>query len=455
MILNILKYISPSLSDIPKPKLIALSLLGLSYLCIFFLQKPEYFLTDDLDFFLGIIFAPYIIRKVESTPNYRFFGWSILLLVILFFWRSNTFYFFAFGFGMLYLLESFFYKINSLAILLLVACSAVFRHVANIWTFSIRLEMTNITGRALSFLGFPTEVSGNIIYMDGQPFSVAPACMGLDMLVTGFVLALLILAYFERKYTVTTPLWKASIFCGIALGLTIFSNLIRLSSLVIFKIMPDNWMHDALGILSLVVYMLLPFFLMMRFFYGKDKTTIATSKEPNSHSLFSNFKILIASHLLLISLLFWTGRQFSNPLKMVDTSFDKIEMDGFEKTINEVGVLKLENDSLLIYIKPPVHIFQGTHDPRFCWKGSGYELSKIEQKRFGEHDIYTAILSKGDDQLFTAWWLDNGAEKIIGEWEWRQKMMQGEKGFRMVNITSMDVDFLGKEIPKWLALQLF
>jgi hypothetical protein len=33
--------------------------------------------------------------------------------------------------------------------------------------------------------------------------------------------------------------------------------------------------------------------------------------------------------------------------------------------------------------------------------------------------------------------------------------MQGEKGFRMVNITSMDVDFLGKEIPKWLALQLF
>lgn len=144
MILNILKYISPSLSDIPKPKLIALSLLGLSYLCIFFLQKPEYFLTDDLDFFLGIIFAPYIIRKVESTPNYRFFGWSILLLVILFFWRSNTFYFFAFGFGMLYLLESFFYKINSLAILLLVACSAVFRHVANIWTFSIRLEMLGL-----------------------------------------------------------------------------------------------------------------------------------------------------------------------------------------------------------------------------------------------------------------------------------------------------------------------
>lgn len=453
--MNILKKIPPTLSDFPKPKLIALLILGLGYICIFLLQKPEYFLTDDLDFFLGIIFAPYIIRKIEGTPNYRFFGWSILLLAILFFWRSNTFYFFAFGFGMLYLLESFFYKINSLAVLLLIACSAVFRHVANIWTFSIRLEMTNITGKALSFLGFPTEVNGNIIYMDGQPFSVAPACMGLDMLVTGFVLSLLILAYFERKYIVTTPFWKASIFCGIALGLTIFSNLIRLSTLVIFKIMPDNWMHDALGILSLVVYMLLPFFFLMRFFYRKNKTTIATSKEKNSHFIFSNFNILIASHLLLISLLFWTGRQFSNPLEMADTSFDKIEMEGFQKTIDEVGVLKLENDSLLIYIKPPVHIFQGTHDPRFCWKGSGYKLSNIEQKKFGDHNIYTAILSKEDDQLFTAWWLDNGSEKIIGEWEWRQKIMQGEKGFRMVNITSHDVDLMEKEIPKWLAFQFF
>jgi exosortase N len=453
--LNTLKNILPSLFNFPKSKLIAFLILSLGYLCIFFLQKPEYFLTDDLDFFLGIIFAPYIIRKVESTPNYRFFGWSILLMAILFFWRSNTFYFFAFGFGMLYLLESFFYKINSLAVLLLVACSAVFRHVANIWTFSIRLEMTNITGRALSFLGFPTEVSGNIIYMNGQPFSVAPACMGLDMLVTGFVLSLLILAYFERKYIVTTPLWRASIFCGIALGLTIFSNLIRLSTLVIFKIMPDHWMHDALGILSLVVYMLLPFFLMMRFFYGKNKTQNPDSTKAKTVFLFSNFKILIASHLLLISLLFWTGRQFSNPLEMADTSFDKIEMEGFQKTIDEVGVLKLENDSLLIYIKPPVHIFQGTHDPRFCWKGSGYKLSKIEQKKFGEHDIYTAILSKGEDQLFTAWWLDNGAEKIIGEWEWRQKMMQGEEGFRMVNITSQDVEILDQAISAWLALRLF
>ena len=69
--------------------------------------------------------------------------------------------------------------------------------------------------------------------------------------------------------------------------------------------------------------------------------------------------------------------------------------------------------------------------------------------------MYIAILSKGDDQLFTSWWLDNGSEKIIGEWEWRQKMMEGEKGFRMINITSHDVDVLEKEIPKWLALQLF
>ena len=446
MIINILQKILSPFSTLQKSETVAFLLLALAYASVFFWQKPEYFLTDDLDFFLGVIFAPYIIRRVSEAKSSRYFWRSLLLFGVLLFWRSNTLYFFAFGFALLFLVESFFYRLNSLALLLLVTCSAVFRHVANIWTFSIRLKMTEWVGDFLTLAGFPIVSEGNVIYMDGQPFSVAPACMGLDMLVTAFVLSLMVLAYFERKYSMTIPLWKASLFCGVGLGLAIFSNLVRLAVLVVFRIMPENWMHDILGILSLVIYVLLPFFFLVRFFYRKKIKESGLFDKKISESAFLKFPITIVLHFLLIGLLWWTGGQFSEPIHMVDASFEKIEMKGFAKTIDDEGVLKLENDSLLIYIKPPVRIFQGTHDPRFCWRGSGYHFSKIQKKKIGNHEFYTAILTKGKDKLFTAWWLDNGTEKTIDEWTWRWKTLQGEEPFRLVNVTAEERDVLERWI---------
>ncbi|MEM6964913.1 MAG: hypothetical protein AAF573_09120, partial [Bacteroidota bacterium] len=104
--------------SLSKSKWSLLLILGLGYLVIFLLQKPKYFLTDDLDFFLGVLFAPYIIRKTAVQKSYRFFFGALLLFSTLLFWRSNTFYFFAFGFSLLFFLESFFFRVNALGILL-------------------------------------------------------------------------------------------------------------------------------------------------------------------------------------------------------------------------------------------------------------------------------------------------------------------------------------------------
>jgi len=432
------------------------------YCLFFFLQKPQFYLEVDLGLWLGLLFAPYIFRNINSKKSYRALIPAILFFTFLLFCKSNTLYFFAFGFTLLFLLESSFGKFNNLPFFLLIATSGMFRVIANIWTFPIRLKMTEITGKTMAFIGLPLEVVGNTILYREQAFSVAPACMGMDTLATAFILALMVMAYFERKHQYTTSLFATSLWVGVALSLAIFSNFIRLGGLVLFQIPPETLSHDVMGVMSLVVYMLVPFFFLMKWFPPKfpkgDFVSAQNSPIGNLGRFFSFSKKskTIFLHILLLFLTWQTGKQFSQPLQLrQDISFEKIKMQGFEKSIDTKGVLKLEADSLLIYIKPPSHIFQGTHDPRYCWSGSGYELSNISKTIVKNQTIYTALLTKDDVQLYTAWWLDNGQQKTISELGWRLNSFRQKEGYRLVNITSHDDEILKNALPSLLSFPFF
>lgn len=160
-------------------------------------------------------------------------------------------------------------------------------------------------------------------------------------------------------------------------------------------------------------------------------------------------KILTLIPYLLLVLLVLTGWQFRQEQAPNDTELVNISIPNFEKSMTENGMLKFENEDALIYIKPSVKAFQGSHDPRICWSGSGYEFTKITKTKIGEIDIYTAILTKENDELHTAWWFDNGEIKTIDEWQWRWTTLSGKSGFRLVNVTTnerADLLDLTKEI---------
>jgi len=149
-------------------------------------------------------------------------------------------------------------------------------------------------------------------------------------------------------------------------------------------------------------------------------------------------KILTLIPYLLPVLLMLTGWQFRQSHIPNDTELANISIPGFDKSTTENGMWKFENDDALIYIKPAVKAFQGSHDPRICWSGSGYEFTKIKKIKIGATDIYTAILTKGNDELHTAWWFDNGEIKTIDEWQWRWTTLSGKSGFRLVNVTTAE-----------------
>jgi len=109
-------------------------------------------------------------------------------------------------------------------------------------------------------------------------------------------------------------------------------------------------------------------------------------------------KITYLTYPLLLLLLVLTGWQFRQVPVPNDVELADINLPNFQKSKTENGMWKFENQDALVYIKPAVKAFQGSHDPRICWSGSGYEFTKVKTTEIDGQKIYTAILTKGEDE---------------------------------------------------------
>jgi exosortase N len=404
---------------------------------------------------LGLIVFPYVLSIQPPKGNYRFAIITGILGLTLAFFRNSSLYYFMSMFFTLFLIEKLFGKTNLLPALLILIISPVISSVVYVWSFPIRLALSDIAGKVLRAANFDIEIQGNIILMNGNQFSVDEACIGLNMVTTALVLGIVIMAYFEKKYQQTIrliptiPLFIAMLF------LIVVANFVRLLTLIIFYILPENPLHDIVGLLSLVVYALVPFYFLVGFFFKKiiGKTTLPSSTstvidETNSYQ--TNIYTLNLFEKMTLALLFslqlYISPQFLQTKIENTAAVHQIEIKGFEKNVTDKGVLKFQNEEALLYIKPPVRFFEGSHDPRFCWKGSGYDFSNIELQPFNGQIIYTAILTKEKDKLHTAWWYQSDDYRTPYDWTWRWKNVSAKQNFYMVNISCEDKT----KLEKWL-----
>ncbi len=398
-----------------------------------------YFNYDNLYFpfslILGLLSLPYVLRIMDAPKLSFYGGLSLVALGVLLFYKSNSLYYFGLGFLCLWVLERSRGQLNWLPFFLLVVCSPVVGNVSYIWSFPIRLRLSEWATQALQFIGMDVVAEGNVIWMNGQSFSVDPACMGLNMLITSLVIALIVFAYFEHKTNQSFRFWEICLGLLFMLFLAIVGNFTRLLALIIFHILPEHPLHDGIGMMSLLFYAIVPFYFLVNFYSKKRKKEIAIPKNSSIY-LFSNKSIFYGCYGILLSLLIMTGFQFRNQTNILAPKLSLSSFQNYQQSTAKDGVLKLENDSAIIHIKPPVQIFQGSHDPRFCWQGSGYTFQSIKREIVNKRSIYTAILQNGEDQLYTAWWLDNGTHQTIEEWEWRWQVAKGAAGYYLINITT-------------------
>ncbi|MEM9820448.1 MAG: exosortase N [Bacteroidota bacterium] len=253
--------------------------------------------------------------------------------------------------------------------------------------------------------------------------------------------------YFEKKYEHILSIPSILFYLALAFVLTILANFVRLLTLIVFHILPQNPLHDLVGLWCLICYVLLPIYFLVNLGTKRQAKHRLSVLELKAAPLKNNV-ILAMSYAFLLALHAYNGLPLLSPKLEAIQKVEGIDHPMLAEEITPNGVLELQNEEVLIYLKPPVPFFQGSHDPRFCWRGSGYQLQNINITRVGGKEMYTAVLSKEEDQLYTAWWYENDAHQTPYEWTWRWNSLRQQKEYYLINITSTNQEWLHKWILK-------
>jgi exosortase N len=386
---------------------------------------------------------------VVVGPKRNNFIYILLLGVfatLAFVYEVRIFYFFALSFYFLWVAELFIGRLSTLVLFLFVFMSPFFIQVVTILGFPLRLMLSTYAGTLLNAAGTNVEVQGNVMIVNGEMFSVDDACMGLNMLVISMLMGVFVLAYRYKTSETTLGFYAGTLFFSIVFVLNIITNVIRIIALVYFRIPPEDPMHEVIGILCLITYVMIPLHFLGAWLirkYGTLKNeNVSLSRASRGNALF----III----LPVAILF-VGKSIDTDGQDSKVTHANVH---FGETVPEKlkdGVTKIATDDLLIYVKTIPEFFTGEHTPLMCWKGSGYEFAGISTVSVDGLSIYKGTLINGGSKLHTAWWFSNGSVNTISQLDWRMRMLKGETGFCLVNVTASDEDILMKTISSMLT----
>lgn len=401
-------------------------------LVCFFLMVKDYFLFPASTVF-GILLLPYVlvIRKTEGNSN-RYFFVLLFFLVLVWLTGLNTLIYISLIAALLFLIERSLGKTGIFIFIYLIILSPIFMYMANFVGVPARLELTELAGSILNLVQMQNEVSGDLIITATDKFSVEPACMGLNMLSMSFMLAIVSAAHYERQYNKRINLFAIGCYLLIVFILNLLSNLIRIVLLILFKIPAADFMHDIIGIVCLIVYILIPLWFITRFFYKRFAVAYSEKKIPDhaTSRLILNAGIVIT--FVIVVCVVKSRPQTNAYMPQVCV------VPGYEKSIMTNDVLRFQNDDALIYVKP-VRSFYGTeHTPMICWVGSGYTFEHIKKTMCNSKEIFTGKLVKGKDSIYCSWWFDNGTHKTIRQTDWRWRVLKGANNYSLINVNAAD-----------------
>jgi exosortase N len=383
---------------------------------------------------MGCFILPFTFGFYQKERSNRWFILGIFFLITSLFIPSYTLFYLALVGCFLGVFENIYGKQTLLPFLTLITISPIFRYFSDIFTFDIRLILTEIAAKILRFLDPTILATGNIIQAKGQDWQIDEACMGLNMLGLAFILTYFFSANFG-KAAKKRPILRGLFFTILlAFLLNTLANLTRIMAVVYFKIPPATQGHDAIGLLSLVFYNLVPIY-----FFVQKSVSWAWFFEP----LKETENIDIENKNNIQNIVFQCITLFLIVYKGVDITLHKpqnnrseahIEVEGFKSETRADGVTKLTNDSVLIYVKNLNYFFTTEHSPMICWKGSGYVFQKIEKMTVDNFEFYTGILQKGESKIYTAWWFESEKTRTIEQTVWRKNMLLQNEHFKLVNV---------------------
>lgn len=412
-------------------------MLAAIYIAVAVIVLNDYIEFASPNFIIGVASLPVLLQQSKRQANSSRFGWISLLVLAACYWLPvKTALYVGIYSALLYLWEQYHGRVTVLAFIVLLLMSPVAGYFAHVFSFPIRLWLTDIAAQILHHAGLEISVAGNMLLTKQGDFSVDPACMGLNMLTTSILCGIIMLAIYLHKAGTTLRFYQVIMFVALLFGLNIVANLIRILLLVYFKWMPETLMHDAAGIACLVLYVLLPASFIaekMATKYSRNVVEIASSK----HS-----KIGHKLHFILLPLMALAVYCISEKAKPNHTVESLPVVPGYVASHYDNEVVKLQSTTALIYLKPLRSFIYTDHNPLICWTGSGYNFEQIEEAKWGSVQLFTGVLKRGNEKLYTAWWYDNGSTKTTSQLLWRWTMLRGGAPFSIINVTTQDRSLL-------------
>jgi exosortase N len=385
------------------------------------------------NFLFGLAIFPWVIL---SRGPVRLNYWLLALIAIftaaVWMYQVRMFYFFVLVFSILLAIEFSLGRVHKLVYLLVLVMSPFFSQLTVILGFNFRMKLSQFAGYLMQRTGLDVAVEGNTILLRGNSFTVDDACAGLNMLAISFLTGIFLVSYCARAAGRNISSIQLLLYFTIVVALNLISNLIRIILLVFFEVLPENPMHEVLGLVSFFVYVAVPLYWctprwVRRF--GK----IQDGSDERFCSSRSQYVCMILLFVAIIPTgIFLHGARSASP----ETTIVDVRSAEMVAMPMKNGITRFSGDDVLIYVKSIPEFFSGEHTPLFCWRGSGYTFSKIQESEINGRMMYIGELTKGDEILHTAWWYSNGRTETTSQFEWRWKMFADQDRFYLINVTS-------------------
>ena len=408
----------------------------------------EYLLLDAT-FFLGIIVLYFTLNIDEKTPSNRWVYGTIFCLISSFFIPSYTLFYLTIISSFMWLFERSFGRQNPLPFFVFITVSPLFKYLTNVFTFDIRLALTSIAARTLRVFDPSVLAAGNVIQTKNGDWQIDEACMGVSMLGLSFILTYFFVAHHARESKKRILLRGLFSILILAFLLNLLANWVRIVTLIFLKILPHTGGHEAIGLLSLAVYNLLPLYFLIKKGVEIDWFFKPIFKNENNFIKSKNNVQSIVFQCFIVILIVFKGIDLTIHKPQRSASIQAANKAGFETVMMADGVCRLKNDSVLIYLKNLNYFFATEHSPMICWKGSGYNFQKIEKAKQGDFEFYTGILEKKDEKIYAAWWFESDKIRTIEQTKWRWVALRNGQNFRLVNINASNPKALFKAVLNW------
>lgn len=329
---------------------------------------------------------------------------------------------------------------GKLPIILLAMVTPTYVYLKNTIGIPLRIELGEWAANILHQLGADISIVGNEITYAGDVFLIDGACAGLNMLTYSLYAGVIVIAFFERKQEVILGWSQIMLLMLLLILLNLVGNVVRIIVLILFAIPQESSFHDSVGVICLLIYVIIPFYFVSKWFIRRYVGIQPIRIFQKAQVLKWALSIIIISSAFLLSL---------QPEKI---AFQPRFPAGYEVEEITGNVLKCYKEGSLIYIKPVGRFFHAEHAPLICWTGSGYKLSRVALKTIHHKEIYTAIMKKGDEEIYTAWWFDSGDMQTINQWEWRWHALKTGQVFNLVNVSARSEMELNSNVKLMLPL---